>query len=130
VDGHSYYSREVEEIRGFLGCTPGRFVFLIDEIFRGTNTTERIAIAASTIRYLAQKNIVLVTTHDVELQSLLAECARMFHFSEQVEGQRYYFDYVLRQGPCREGNAIRLIELKGYPRDIVNSCQVFASGKM
>jgi DNA mismatch repair ATPase MutS len=127
VDGQSYYSRELEEIRGFLECAPGRFMFLIDEIFRGTNTVERIAIAASTIRYLAGRNMVLVTTHDVELQDLLEGKTRMFHFSEQIDGDRYFFDYVLRPGPCRSGNAIRLLELRGYPSVIVKEAYGLAS---
>ncbi len=127
IDGHSYYSRELEEIRGFLECPPDRFMFLIDEIFRGTNTIERIAIAASTIRYLTKRNMVLVTTHDVELQDLLEDDSRMFHFSEQIEGERYYFDYVLRPGPCRSGNAIRLVELRGYPAVIVAEARAIAN---
>jgi hypothetical protein len=119
TDGQSYYSREIEQIREFLNCAENSCLFLIDEIFRGTNTVERISISASVLRHLSRRNSVLVTTHDVELQPLLSDCSRLFHFSEQVDGNRYYFDFVLRDGPCRAGNAIKLIELKGYPPDIV-----------
>jgi hypothetical protein len=119
IDGNSYYSREIEQIRNFLNCPENRFLFLIDEIFRGTNTIERIAIGAATLRYLNHRNMVLVTTHDVELQPMLSDCSRLFHFSEQVDGNRYYFDYILRDGPCRAGNAIKLIELRGFPPNIV-----------
>jgi len=127
IDGQSYYSREIELIREFLNCPEDRFLFLIDEIFRGTNTIERIAIGAATLRYLTQKNIVLVTTHDVELQPMLGDCSRLFHFSEQVDGNRYYFDYILRDGPCRAGNAIKLIELKGYPSNVVEEARRLAT---
>ena len=71
----------------------------------------------------------MVTTHDIELQSLLADCARMFHFSEQVDGERYYFDFVLREGPCHAGNAIKLIELKGYPPDLVTEARRLAENQ-
>jgi hypothetical protein len=127
LDGNSYYSREIEQIREFLNCPEHRFLFLIDEIFRGTNTIERIAIGAATLRYLNHRNMVLVTTHDVELQPLLGDCSRLFHFSEQVEGSRYYFDYVLRDGPCRAGNAIKLIELKGFPPNLVEEARRLAT---
>jgi hypothetical protein len=127
LDGNSYYSREIEQIREFLKCDENRFLFLIDEIFRGTNTIERIAIGAATLRYLSRRNTVLVTTHDVELQPLLGDCSRLFHFSEQVDGNRYYFDYILRDGPCRAGNAIKLIELKGFPPDLVAEARHLAS---
>jgi len=126
LDGQSYYSREIELLREFLNCPENRCLFLIDEIFRGTNTVERVAISAATLRYLTRRNMTLVTTHDVELQPLLADCARMFHFSEQVDGSRYYFDFILRDGHCRAGNAIRLIELKGYPTDLVTEARRLA----
>jgi hypothetical protein len=129
IDGNSYYSREVEQIREFLNCPEDRFLFLIDEIFRGTNTIERIAIGAATLRYLSSKNMVVVTTHDVELQPLLNDCSRLFHFSEQVDRNRYYFDYILRDGPCRAGNAIKLIELKGYPPNLIEEARRLAAGK-
>ena len=123
IDGQSYYSREIELLREFLNCPENRYLFLIDEIFRGTNTVERVAISAATLRYLTRNNMALVTTHDIELQPLLADCARLFHFSEQVDGGRYYFDFILRDGPCHAGNAIKLIELKGYPSDIVTEAR-------
>jgi DNA mismatch repair ATPase MutS len=126
LDGQSYYSREIELLREFLNCPENRCLFLIDEIFRGTNTIERVAISAATLRCLTHRNISLVTTHDIELQPLLADCARMFHFSEQVEGDRYYFDFILREGPCHAGNAIRLIELKGYPPSLVEEAKRLA----
>ncbi|MFZ0429556.1 MAG: hypothetical protein WAO20_15670 [Acidobacteriota bacterium] len=129
VDGHSYYSREIEQIGAFAVLPRGRYLFLIDEIFRGTNTIERIAIARATIRYLSARNLVLVTTHDVELQDLLAESSRMFHFSEVVEDGRYFFDYRLRPGPCGAGNAIKLIELRGFPDEVVEEARRFAAGR-
>jgi hypothetical protein len=127
IDGNSYYSREIEQIREFLSCPENRFLFLIDEIFRGTNTVERIAISAATLRFLSQRNVVLVTTHDVELQPLLSDCSRLFHFSEQVDGDRYYFDYILRDGPCRAGNAVKLLELKGYPSNLIEEARRLAA---
>jgi hypothetical protein len=129
IDGNSYYSREIEQIREFLNCSEDCFLFLIDEIFRGTNTIERIAIGAATLRYLSRRNMVLVTTHDVELQPLLDGCSRLFHFSEQVDGNRYYFDYILRDGPCRAGNAIKLIELKGYPPNLIEEARRLAASQ-
>ncbi|RPI19932.1 MAG: hypothetical protein EHM61_27995 [Acidobacteria bacterium] len=123
LDGHSYYSREIEQIATFVRCPPDSCLLLIDEIFRGTNTVERVAIAAATVRYLSDRNLVLVTTHDVELQELLADCSRMFHFSEVVEGGKYFFDYRLRPGPCGAGNAVKLIELRQFPREIVEAAR-------
>ena len=47
-------------------------VCAIDEILRGTNTKERIAASAAILRYLEERNcLVLVASHDMELVDLL-----------------------------------------------------------
>jgi DNA mismatch repair ATPase MutS len=55
--GNSYYSRAIDQIRQFLNCPEDCSLFPIDEIFRGTNTIERMAIGAATLRYLGRRNI-------------------------------------------------------------------------
>jgi hypothetical protein len=42
---------------------------------------------------------------------------------------RYYFDFVLREGPCKSGNAIRLIELKEYPPNVVAEARRLAANQ-
>ena len=102
------------------------YLFLIDEIFRGTNTVERIAAATSVLKYLAINNISLVTTHDIELQKLLNENFEMHHFCEQIEGEQHYFDYHIKPGPTSSRNAIKLLELKGYPESVVKEANDLA----
>lgn len=116
----SYYFKEIEAILDFIQLEKKstKFLFLIDEIFRGTNTIERISAATSVLKYLAKNNFIMVTTHDIELQDTLKENFKMFHFSEQVTNGNFYFDYRLKKGPCSSRNAIKLLELKGYPKTI------------
>lgn len=130
MDNKSYYYREIEAILEFIRLADddnGDYYFLIDEIFKGTNTVERVASASSVLKDLAAKSTVLVTTHDVELQDLLNELFKMYHFSEQVENDRHYFDYKLKSGPTKSRNAIKLLELKGYPSSIVDEANRLAS---
>ncbi|MFC1614234.1 hypothetical protein ACFL5K_02940 [Gemmatimonadota bacterium] len=121
-EGKSYFFEEVETLLKFIrGSDAGRqSLFLIDEIYRGTNTTERIASAMAVLRHLGECNIVLVTTHDIELQDLLKDSFDMYHFCEQVEGDRFYFDYKIKKGPTLSRNAIKLLELCGYPEKIIS----------
>ncbi len=121
----SYYFVEVEEMQKFIDISVEnkRYLFLIDEIFRGTNTVERLAASTSVLSYLSRTNLLLVTTHDIELQYLLKNNFSMFNFSEQVKDDEYYFDYKLRSGPTSSGNAIRLLEIKGYPESITNEAR-------
>jgi len=67
---------------------------------------------------LARGSQVLASTHDSELQTLLAHTFDPFHFSEDpaVEG---FFDYRLRSGASTEGNALRLLGAIGFPQAVV-----------
>ncbi len=125
VHSKSYFFVEVEQLQEFmeLSVNRERYLFLIDEIFRGTNTNERLAASSAVLDFLNKRNIVLVTTHDVELQNLLGDSFEMYHFNEQVGNNRYFFDYKIKQGPCFHGNAIKLLEIKKYPADVTNKAK-------
>ena len=79
LNDKSYYMEEVETIKNMIDeCrSKQRNIFILDEIFKGTNTTERIAAGKAVLSYLsADDNIVFVSTHDIELASLLADSYR------------------------------------------------------
>ena len=128
----SYFFVEVEELQKFLelSSTSEKYVFLIDEIFRGTNTIERLAASTAVLSELNKKSLVFVTTHDIELQELLQQNFEMIHLSEQVKDNEYYFDYKIRKGPCSSGNAIKLLELKNYPAGVVKQANEVANKLM
>jgi DNA mismatch repair ATPase MutS len=121
-DGKSYYYREIERILSFINApihhNPN--LFLIDEIYRGTNTAERLAASSAVLEELSRKGLVLVTTHDIELEEKLSQWFMMVHFREEVENGEHFFDYRIHPGPCRTRNAIRLLQLVGYPDNIVD----------
>lgn len=121
----SYFFVEVEQLQYFIELSDSKseYLFLIDEIFRGTNTVERLAASTAVLEYLNKSNFVLVTTHDIELQELLNGQYAMFHFSEQVEGNNYFYDYKIQHGTTSSGNAIKLLKIKGYPESIVRKAQ-------
>lgn len=120
-DNKSYYYKEIEAILEFIRLSENgeNYIFLIDEIFRGTNTLERLSSATAVLNHLCRKNISLVTTHDMELQDLLDGKFEMFHFMEQVENGIHFFDYKIKQGQCNSSNAIELLRIKGYPESII-----------
>lgn len=127
-DNKSYYYKEIESILEFITLSKngGKYLFLADEIFRGTNTNERLSSAAAVLNHLCAKNITMVTTHDMELQEFLSEKFEMHHFREQVENEVHFFDYLIKPGPCTSRNAIKLLELKGYPESIVQEAMALS----
>jgi hypothetical protein len=127
ASGKSHYFSEVETVQSFLarqqqgGCT----IFAIDELFSGTNTAERVAIARAVLEQLGRGSLVLATTHDVELQAYLEGRYDMCHFREspEVDG---FFDYKLRAGPATARNAIRLLAEIGFPEAVIANAMAYA----
>ena len=120
LDGKSYYRAEVDAIGAFFSAAEGdQRLILIDELFRGTNSIERIAAAQAVLAELDRSDaIVLVATHDVELLDLLPSYAS-YHFREEVRDGALTFDYRLHDGPCSTRNALAILELAGYPASVV-----------
>jgi DNA mismatch repair ATPase MutS len=92
-------------------------LFLIDEIFRGTNSNDRITGALSVLRNLNKDWIIgLVSTHDFELCSLEHEegiVAVNYHFLESYQAGEIQFDYKIRPGRCYTTNAKYLMQMVG-----------------
>jgi hypothetical protein len=125
--GKSHFFAELERILYFVreAEREGRGVFLIDELFRGTNTPERVAAGKAVLECLGAHAQVLVTTHDIELQHLLGPSFPTFHFVEDPELPEI-FDYRLHPGISTTQNAIKLLEKVGFPRAIVREARRLA----
>ncbi len=95
--------------------------FLLDEIFKGTNSQDRHTGAKILIKQLSQKGAVgLVSTHDLELGELERESGgkvKNFHFREYYLNDQIHFDYKLRLGKATTQNALYLIRLVGIEDD-------------
>ncbi|MDQ7094436.1 DNA mismatch repair protein [Desulfosporosinus sp. PR] len=91
--------------------------FLLDEIFKGTNSQDRHAGAKVLIRQLSKAGAMgMVSTHDLELGDLEGETKRKirnYHFREYYQNDQIYFDYKLRQGISTTRNAMYLIRMAG-----------------
>jgi DNA mismatch repair ATPase MutS len=117
--GVSHFYAEVARLKGVLDATQGRLpvLFLLDEVLHGTNSEERKVGARWVLgELLARGAIGLVSTHDqglCELPEGLMSRVEQCHFRETVEGGVMSFDYQLRPGPVRGGNALRLMRLVG-----------------
>lgn len=125
LEGKSYFFKEVENVKAALDKgKKGNYLLVFDELFKGTNTVERIAINSAVFSDLAKTdNLVLASTHDLELTALLHSQYDLYHFSETIADDKLQFDYKLKKGVAQEGNAIRILELCGYPSELVQSAK-------
>jgi hypothetical protein len=93
-----------------------KIFFLLDEIFKGTNSKDRHIGAIVLIKQLLQYGGVgLVSTHDLELCDLEEEYKNIinYNFREFYENDKIKFDYILRKGKSETQNAIHLMKLAG-----------------
>ncbi|HWQ41237.1 MAG TPA: DNA mismatch repair protein [Desulfosporosinus sp.] len=101
--------------------TGGKIFFLLDEIFKGTNSQDRHAGAKVLIRQLSKVGAMgLVSTHDLELGDLERESDRKirnYHFREYYKNDEIHFDYKLRPGISTTRNAMYLIKMAGIEVD-------------
>jgi DNA mismatch repair ATPase MutS len=125
-EGKSYYFEEVNIMAYLIHEARSRDqnIFVLDEVFKGTNTIERIASAKAILSYLNHhNNIVIVSTHDIELAGLLASEYDLYHFAETIENGRLHFDHTIKAGPLKTTNAIKILEMSNYPEEIVNEAR-------
>ncbi|MBK8229026.1 MAG: DNA mismatch repair protein MutS [Candidatus Eisenbacteria bacterium] len=118
-DGTSRFYAEVKRVRQIVELTKGDrpVLFLVDEIFQGTNSHDRrIGVETILASLLERGALGLITTHDLALTEIvdrLAPRARNVHFEDHLEEGRMVFDYTLRDGVVAKSNALALMRSVG-----------------
>ena len=127
LDAHkSYFQAEALSILNIINKSPVsepvKSLVIIDEIFRGTNTIERIAAAMSVLSYLIEnENFVFVSTHDLELAELLSDINTVYSFEERMVDDKLAFDYKIKEGVLKNKNGIAVLRRLGYPQSIIDA---------
>ena len=117
--GRSHLYAEICRFRGIVELCSGTrpVLFLLDEVLHGTNSSDRRAGAAAVIRTLLETGALgMVTTHDLVLARVaddLGPAGANVHFVDHIEDGQLTFDYTLREGPVRRGNALELMRAVG-----------------
>lgn len=126
LNKESYYIVEIKSLKRILDQVNRDIPTLcfIDEVLRGTNTLERIAASSRILSNLARQNtLVFAATHDIELTHILERDYSNYHFQERIEANQIIFDYKLYKGKAVSKNAIKLLNMMGYPKEIIDSAE-------
>lgn len=113
----SFYS-EILRVKGIVDGTKRneRIFFLLDEIFKGTNSIDRHEGAVVLINQLLKGyTLGLVSTHDLELCDMEKnnEFVSNYYFKEYYKNNKIMFDYKIRQGVSKTRNAKYLMKMAG-----------------
>lgn len=111
--GESLYIAELRRARELLAVAgQGPALFIVDEIFRGTNHLESVSAAAAVMEALARHGTVLVSSHNLVLATLLKDQLAPLCVRRDGQGMR------LEPGILGETNGLALLGQQGFSPDI------------
>lgn len=118
TQGVSTFYAELRKIKEILELArrEKHVLFLIDEIFRGTNSADRTAGAKQVMKKLSAYGAAgLMTTHDLKLCEDFEQVQlHNYHFSEQYHKGELSFDYTLKEGIAKSTNGRYLMGMLGF----------------
>ena len=118
-EGRSRFFAEITRIRELADRARGPvpLLFLLDELFHGTNSHDRLAGASGILRSLLDSGAIgMITTHDLALTGVadaLAPRGANVHFEDRFESGEIQFDYRMKPGPVTRSNALALMRAVG-----------------
>ena len=128
-EGISYYFKELLRLREMVEISDINEkqynLFLIDEVLRGTNIYDRTRIAKSILNYLnnSNRNLIMVTSHDIDLAEQLKDKFDFYYFEETISDKDLDFDYKIHQGLSIKSNAVNLLKILDFPEKIITASE-------
>jgi DNA mismatch repair ATPase MutS len=115
----SYFYAELKCLQTIIQslAAPEPALVLLDEVMRGTNSTDKHDGTALLIQKIVQQNcLTLIATHDIELGILATQYPGMvenFCFESEVTETGLHFDFRKRNGIAQSKNATYLMKQMG-----------------
>lgn len=113
-DNESYFFSEVKRLKLIANETEKKTCFvLLDEILRGTNSTDKKKGTIAYIKKLiANKSIGVIATHDLNICKISNNYPNLenSYFEAEIVNNELYFDYILKQGICKNQSASFLMK--------------------
>lgn len=114
----SYFHAELMRLKYILTAIErGNKIFiLLDEILKGTNSLDKEQGSKQFLQKLKRLHTKgIIATHDLALCDLSNEKGYFFngYFDSTITGDELYFDYLWREGVCKNMNASFLLKKMG-----------------
>ena len=115
----SYFFAELNRLQSIIEelRSGNPMILLLDEILKGTNSTDKQAGSRELIKQLIQqKALVLLATHDIALADMEQQYSNQICntcFEGKIENDQLTFDYKLNRGVAQRANATFLMRKMG-----------------
>lgn len=124
ASGRSTFMVEMTETAQILHNATKQSLVLMDEIGRGTSTSDGMSLAWAVAEYLADKidSFTLFSTHYFELTNLpeLTSKIRNVHFGAIKSKDTVAFLHNVQDGPAQSSYGLEVAALAGVPRNVIN----------
>lgn len=115
----SYFYAEIKRLNRITkkAAEQKPMLILLDEILRGTNSTDKHTGSEALMLKLTELNATgILATHDLSLGKMAENFPGRFVnkcFESVIENNELYFDYKMRDGVCQNLNAVFLMKKMG-----------------
>ena len=115
--GESTFMVEMNETASILNNCSERSLILLDEILKGTNSTDKQAGSVALVKQLVDHPcLTIIATHDLalgELEQVYPGRILNYCFEANIENDHLSFDYKLKRGLAQKMNATFLMKKMG-----------------
>ncbi|QLG28057.1 DNA mismatch repair protein MutS [Halorarum halophilum] len=129
--GESTFMREMRELTDILHDATADSLVVLDEVGRGTATTDGRAIARAAVEFLHDElgSTALFATHYHDLTELADERERVrnLHFAATREGGDVTFLHRAKPGAAAASYGVEVAELAGVPNPVVERARALVA---
>ena len=117
TDDESYFFSELKRLKYIVDAIKtDRYFIILDEILKGTNSTDKAIGSRKFINKLVASNSTgIIATHDLSLCEAAndLEEVKNYYFDAQIKDGELFFDYTFKKGICQNMNASFLLQKMG-----------------
>jgi DNA mismatch repair protein MutS len=132
-EGESTFMVEMREAAHILSSATESSLVLIDELGRGTATSDGLSLARAILEQLVQKLHcrTLFATHFHELTALAASTPGVANLSvgSVEDGDRVIFTHEINSGPAPRSYGLEVAKLSGLPAEVIERAYEFLAAE-
>ena len=117
TNDESYFFSELKRLQFIVNAiSKNRYFVILDEILKGTNSKDKAIGSRKFVEKLVASNSTgIIATHDLSLCQTAETLPQVknYYFDAQIIDDELYFDYLLKNGICKNMNASFLLTKMG-----------------
>ena len=129
--GRSTFMVEMEELAEILSGASDKSLVLLDEVGRGTSSSDGLAIAWASLEKLSEVGAyTLFATHYFELTQLAERLPRAanYHVAAKEEAGGLVFYHQVLPGPASKSYGLEVARMAGVPPEVIARAEAILAG--